>query len=97
MLHSEKAGIYDGENDMMKRYCVALENAISDRIFELEHSERTYHDGVVDGLLRAHGAAMGCLPIPCGNREKLRAIGEMMGIPIQAIEKEIKKVKEEKR
>lgn len=49
----------------------------------------------LDGLLRAHEVAMGCLPFPCGNREKLRAIGEIMGIPIRAIEKEIKKVKEE--
>ena len=92
MLHMVKNVIYDGENDMTKRLCVRLENEICDRIFALKQSEKSY----LDGLMRAHEVAMGCLPIPCGNREKLRQVGTIMGIVIKAIEAEIQKVREEK-
>jgi hypothetical protein len=51
-------------------------------------AKKTY----LDGLRRAHEVAMGCLPWPgCGKKEKLLAIGNIMGIPIRAIEDEIEK------
>ena len=54
------------------------------------------------GMEKAHEVALGCLPIHlCGEgsfeerRAKMLRLGGVMGIPIQAIEKEIEKVKNE--
>jgi len=54
-------------------------------------NKKTY----LDGLRRAHEVAMGCLPLPCGSRESLLKLGGIMGIPIKAIEDEIKKAESE--
>ena len=50
------------------------------------------HDRYMDGLRQAHKVAMNCLPLPgCGKKKRLIALGNIMGVVIQAIEREIRK------